>query len=75
MHGVDAAGDAARTRQRNGPRPAFVERAEKILDRLTWEQRGVCSDLTGSQMRVTASQHGEPVLAGGHVRWSPRDCH
>ena len=64
MHSVDAAGDPTRARQRHGPRTAVAQGAEKIIDRFAREQRGVRADLTGGQMRVAASENGEPVLAG-----------
>ena len=64
MHGVDAAGDPALTRQRNRSRATIAEGVEKILDRLSREQRGVTANLAGRQVGVAASQNGEPVLAG-----------
>jgi hypothetical protein len=55
LHGVDAAGDPTWTWQRNGLRAAVAEGVEKILDRLTREERSVSADLAGCQMRVAAS--------------------
>ena len=42
----------------------MAQGVEKIFDRLTREERGVSTDLSGAQMRVAAPQNGEPVLAG-----------
>jgi hypothetical protein len=43
---------------------AVAQGVEKIFDRLPREERGVGSDLSGTEMRVAATQNGEPVLAG-----------
>src|SRR5215218_8717539 len=37
---------------------------EQIFNRLAREQRGMSADLAGGQMRVTATENGESVLAG-----------
>ena len=42
----------------------MAQGVEKILDRLTREERGVSADLSGAQMRVAPPQDREPVLVG-----------